>query len=214
MLNIFSKSKNELTLRKDVDTILAEMEGLDITTNEQFEETGAFVQGIKSKQKEVKGHYEDKRVQTYEKYKAVTTEISSYIDPLVKAERIVKKKLGDYRTAMEKKRRDEEQRLLFEAQAMEEQRLLEDAEATGDDSILDEPLIVAPPVLETEVPKMKGISFTTVWRFDVVNVDDLPRKYMIIDVKKIQGVVNALKDASSIPGIRVFSEQQVGARAT
>ncbi|KKM74863.1 hypothetical protein LCGC14_1396010 [marine sediment metagenome] len=211
---LFSKSKNELTLRKDVDEILAEMEQLDITTNEQFETTGAFVQGIKSKQKEVKDHYEQKRARSYDIYKAVTTKISSYIDPLAKAERIVKKKLGDYRVEMVRLRRIEETEKLAIAETQAETRQLADAEETGDDSILDEPLIVAPPVLETEVPKMKGISFTTVWKFDVVNVDDLPRKYMIIDVKKIQGVVNALKDASSIPGIRVFSEQQVGARAT
>ncbi len=211
---LFGKSKNELTLRKDVDEILAEMEGLDITTNEQFEESGAFVQAIKAKQKEVVSHYELKRARTYDTYKAVTTEIASYIGPLGKAERIVKKKLGDYRTEMVRLRQVEETAKLKIAEAQAETRQLADAEETGDDSILDEPLIVAPPVLETEVPKMKGISFTTVWKFDVVNVDDLPRKYMIIDVKKIQGVVNALKDASSIPGIRVFSEQQVGARAT
>ena len=211
---LFSKSKNELTLRKDVDHILAEMEQLDITTNEQFKETGAFVQGIKGKQKEVKDHYAQKRARSYDIYKAVTTKISSYIDPLAKAERIVKKKLGDYRVEMVRLRRIEETEKLAIAETQAETRQLADAEETGDDSILDEPLIVAPPVLETEVPKMKGISFTTVWKFDVVNVDDLPRKYMIIDVKKIQGVVNALKDASSIPGIRVFSEQQVGARAT
>ena len=210
----FGKSKNQLTLRKDVDTILAEMEGVDITTNEQFEETGAFVQGIKSKQKEVKDHYEDKRAQTYEKYKAVTTEISSYIDPLTKAERIVKKKLGDYRTEVERKRRVEEAEKLAIAETEAEERQLVEAEELGDDSILDEPLIVAPPVLETEVPKMKGISFTTVWKFALENINDLPRQYMILDVKKIQGVVDALKEATIIPGIRVFSEQQVGARAT
>ncbi len=211
---IFGKSKNRLMLRKDVDTILAEMQGLEITTPEQFQEAGAFVQGIKGKQKEVKDRYEPNRARTYDAYKAVTADIATYIDPLVKAERIVKKKLGDYHTEMEWLRRKEEAKKLAIAEAEAETRQLADAEETGDDSILDEPLIVAPPVLETEVPKMKGISFTTVWKFDVVNVDDLPRKYMILDVKKIQGVVDALKEATAIPGIRVFSEQQVGARAT
>ena len=211
---LFGKSKNQLTLRKDVDTILAEMEGVDITTNEQFEETGAFVQGIKSKQKEVKDHYEQKRARSYDIYKAVTTKISSYIDPLAKAERIVKKKLGDYRVEMVRLRRIEETEKLAIAETQAETRQLADAEETGDDSILDEPLIVAPPVLETEVPKMKGISFTTVWKFVMEDIGELPVGYMKPDVKKIQGVVDALKEATAIPGIRVFSEQQVGARAT
>ncbi len=211
---LFGKSKNELTLRKDVDTILAEMEGLDITTNEQFQETGAFVQGIKSKQKEVKDHYEQKRVQTYEKYKAVTTEISSYIDSLVKAERIVKKKLGVYREEQARKHREESQRLLAEARKKEEERLLAEAEETGDDSILDDELIIPQPVVETEVPAMKGVSFTTVWKFEVVNVSELPREYLMPDERYIRDVVKALKGNTKIPGIRVYSDQQVGARAT
>ncbi len=211
---LFGKSKNQLTLRKDVDTILAEMEGLTIANNDQFEETGAFVQGIKSKQKEVKGHYEDKRARTYDAYKTITTEISSYIDPLVKAEHIVKKKLGDYRIEMVRLRRIEETEKLAIAETEAEERQLVEAEELGDDSILDEPLIVAPPVLETEVPKMKGMSFTTVWKFEVVNVSELPREYLMPDERMIGGVVKALKDKTQIPGIRVFSEQQVGARAT
>ena len=211
---LFGKSKNELTLRKDVDHILAEMEQLDITTNEQFEKTGAFVQGIKGKQKEVKGHYEERRARTYDAYKAVTTEISSYIDSLVKAERIVKKKLGDYRAEMERKHREKEQRLLAEARKKEEERLLAEAEETGDDSILDDELIIPQPVVETEVPVMKGVSFTTVWKFEITDPRLLPYDYVMPDERKIRDVVKALKDKTNIPGVRVFPEQQVGARAT
>jgi len=211
MLKLFGKSNNELALRKDVDDILEKMEQLTISNNDQFEETGAFVQGIKGKQKEVKGHYEQKRVKTYDAYKAVTTEISSYIDPLAKAERIVKKKLGDYRIEMENKRRIEEAEKLAIAEAEAEVQQQSYAKELGDDSILDEPLIVAPPVLETEVPKMKGISFTTVWKFAIIG--ELPREYLMPDLKKIQGVVDALKESTAIANVRVFSEQQVGARA-
>ena len=211
---LFSKSKNQLTLRKDVDTILAEMKGLDISSDEQFQETGTFLQGIKGKQKEVKDHFEPERIEYYTKYQAVMKNIRTYTNPLGEAEGIVKQKLSVYRVEQEQKHREEEQKKLVEARKKEEERLLAEAEETGDDSILDDEIIVPPPVVETEVPKMKGISFTTVWKFALVNVDELPREYMILDIKKIQGVISALKEATNIPGIRVFSEQQVGARAT
>ncbi len=212
MLNIFSNSKNEVALRKDVDNILAKMEQLTIANNDQFEETGAFVQGIKGKQKEVKDQYEEKRIQTYARYKTVTTEIASYIDPLVKAERIVKQKLGDYRTEMELKQRVEIAKKLAIAEAEAEERQLSEAEETGDDSTLDDELIIPQPVGETEVPAMKGVSFTTVWKFEIVDARLIPYGYMIPDERKIRDFVKAMKGTVGIPGIRMYSEQQVGAR--
>jgi len=139
--------------------------------------------------------------------------INTYTDPLGKAEKIVKKKVGDYRTEQERKRREEEQKKLAELRAQAEDRLLDDAEANGDESILDEELMIAKPELETKTPAMKGISFTTVWHFQITDVNQIPRDYMMPDERKIGDVVKALKDKANIPGIRVFSEQQVGARS-
>jgi len=213
VLTLFGKSKNEVALRQDVDEILSRMEALTIENAEQFTETAEFLKGIKGKTQEVKNYFEDERAKKYSEYKAVTTKISTYTDPLGKAEKIVKRKLGDYRTEQERKRREEEQRKLAELKAQAEDQLLDDAEANGDESILDEELMIAKPELETEVPAMKGISFTTVWHFQIVDAKQIPRDYMMPDEKKIGDVVKALKDKANIPGIRVFSEQQVGARS-
>ena len=213
MLSLFNKSKNEVALRHDVDEILARMEALEIKDDKQFQETCQFLQGIKRKDKEVKEYFEPKRARFYGKYQEVLEEIRTFTGPLGKAEKIVKEKVGDYRTAQERKRREEEQRRLAELREQAEDQLLDDAEANGDESILNEELMIPKPELETEVPAMKGISFTEVWHFQVVDVDQLPRKYMIPDQKAIREVVRALKDKTDIPGIRVFSEQQVGARS-
>lgn len=213
VLSLFNKSKNEVALRKDVDEILARMEALTIENAEQFKETAEFTQRIRGKQKEVIELFEPERKKTDEAHKAVTKQINSFLDPLKEAEKIVKKKLGDYRTVQERKRREEEQRKLAELKARAEDQLLEEAEANGDESILDEEIMVAKPDLETEIPAMKGISFTTVWHFQIVDVNQIPRDYMMPDEKKIGEVVRALKDKADIPGIRVFSEQQVGARS-
>jgi len=213
MLTLFGKSKNEVALRQDVDQILAKMEQLAITNDNEFQETAEFLQGIKGKQKEVKDNFEPRRAKAEAEKQKVLAEINSYKRPLEKAEIIVKKKLGEYRVEQEQKRREEEQKQLAELKAQEEERLLNEAEANGDESILDDEIMVAKPTLETEIPKMAGISFTEVWHFEIVDVKQIPGDYMMPDERKIQGVVKALKDKTSIPGIRVYSDQQVGARS-
>ena len=213
MIALFGQSKNEVALRQDVDQILAKMEQLAITNDEEFQETAEFLQGIKGKQKEVKDNFEPRRAKAEAEKQKVLAEINSYKRPLEKAEIIVKKKLGEYRVEQEQKRREEEQKRLAELKTQEEDRLLEEAEANGDESILDDEIMLAKPTLETEIPKMAGISFTEVWHFEIVDVNQIPRDYMIPDVRKIQGVVNALKDKTSISGIRVHPDQQVGARS-
>ncbi len=213
VLSLFGKSKNEVALRQDVDQILAKMEQLAITNDDQFQETAEFLQGIKGKQKEVKDNFEPRRAKAEAEKQKVLAEINSYKRPLEKAEIIVKKKLGEYRVEQEQKRREEEQKRLAELKTQEEDRLLEEAEANGDESILDDEIMLAKPTLETEIPKMAGISFTEVWHFEIVDVKQIPRDYMIPDERKIQGVVKALKDKTNIPGVRVYSDQQVGARS-
>ena len=213
MIALFGQSKNEVALRQDVDQILAKMEQLAITNDNEFQETAEFLQGIKGKQKEVKDNFESRRAKAEAEKQKVLAEINSYKRPLEKAEIIVKKKLGEYRVEQEQKRREEEQKRLAELKTQEEDRLLEEAEANGDESILDDEIMLAKPTLETEIPKMAGISFTEVWHFEIVDVKQIPGDYMMPDERKIQGVVKALKDKTSIHGIRVYSDQQVGARS-
>jgi len=213
VIALFGQSKNEVALRQDVDQILAKMEQLAITNDEQFQETAEFLQGIKGKQKEVKDCFEPRRAKAEAEKQKILAEINGYKRPLEKAEIIVKKKLGEYRVEQEQRRREEEQKRLAELKAEAEDQLLDEAEANGDESILDDEIMLARPTLETEIPKMAGISFTEVWHFEIVDVKQIPRDYMIPDERKIQGVVKALKDKTSIPGIRVYSDQQVGARS-
>jgi len=213
ILSLFNKSNNEVALREDVDQILARMKALKIEDDEQLQETGEFVQRIKGKQKEVKDLFEKERLERYDKLQETYAKINALIDPLKKAETIVKEKLGEYRKEQKRKAAEEEQKRLAELKKEAEDRLLEEAEANGDESILDDELMIPKPNLEIKVPKIKGVSFTEVWLFKIVDVDKIPRRYMMPDEKKIQGIVDALKAKTAIEGIEVYSEERVGAKA-
>jgi hypothetical protein len=69
--------------------------------------------------------------------------------------------------------------------------------------ISDEDVMV---VMPQEQPKVDGISSRDAWKFEVTNAAIVPREYLSVDEKKIGKVVAALKEFTSIPGIRVYSE--------
>lgn len=72
--------------------------------------------------------------------------------------------------------------------------------------------IPAAPVVHIEQPKVAGISTSTVWKFEIVNPDLIPREYLTPDEKAIGGVVRSLKGRASIPGVRIFEETIMSAR--
>ncbi len=64
---------------------------------------------------------------------------------------------------------------------------------------------VEPLSLTPAVPKVEGLSFGVDWKWEVSDIEKVPRKYMKLDESAIGGVVRAMKDKTEIPGIRVFS---------
>ncbi len=73
------------------------------------------------------------------------------------------------------------------------------------------PIVAAPPVEPISVapitPKVEGLNFATTWKWEVADISKVPREYMRLDESAIGGVVRAMKDKTSIPGIRVYSVQ-------
>ena len=61
-------------------------------------------------------------------------------------------------------------------------------------------------------PKVKGISTRKKWSFEIVDVDKIPREYLVPNEVAIGGVVRALKGATNIPGVRVVSTDIMSAR--
>lgn len=69
------------------------------------------------------------------------------------------------------------------------------------------------PVVHFEQPKVAGVSSRQVWKFEIVDAEQLPRKYTIPDEKAIGAVVRALGDKADIPGVRVYAETVISSRS-
>lgn len=68
------------------------------------------------------------------------------------------------------------------------------------------------PKIEPPPKKIKGISSRQVWRAKIVNVDLVPREYMIPDQKMLDQKVNASKGAITIPGVEVYEDAVTSVR--
>lgn len=67
---------------------------------------------------------------------------------------------------------------------------------------------VLAPILASTVNKSDGIGARKNWKFEVVNPDLIPRKYLIPDLVQIGKEVRAAGENLNIPGIRIFSEDK------
>ncbi|UIF90903.1 hypothetical protein [Cupriavidus sp. UYPR2.512] len=68
------------------------------------------------------------------------------------------------------------------------------------------------PVVRIEAAKVKGVSIKANWQFEVTDPSLIPREFLMVDEKKIGQVVKAMKEATNIPGIRVWDAGTVSAR--
>jgi hypothetical protein len=101
------EESTELTVQQKIDDVIARMEEITITSQDELQEAAEWLTKNKQTQKFVKEYYEPERKDTYDAYTAVTGEIKKFNDILIKAEKTVKKKMSDYQMEQDRIRREE-----------------------------------------------------------------------------------------------------------
>lgn len=134
-------------------------------------------------------------------------------------ETIAKEKLTAYEQTQDKLR-EEEQRRLNLAAAAERERLQKAADklmAQGKvEKAIEKAAIaesIVAPVVQRAAPKVEGLSFSEHWDFEVVNKNDVPDEYKMLDMPLLRKVVSAMKGACRITGIRVFMTRRAASKS-
>ena len=127
-----------------------------------------------------------------------------------------------YQQEQERKRQEEEARLRKIAEDEQRrrdalaQKQAEKARARGNEEraqeILENVPIIPTPVVLKEQPKVKGISTRKVWKFRIIDANQLPREYMIPNEKMLLAFAQATKGTIPVPGVEFYSEEIVAAR--
>ena len=185
-----------------------------------YDQTGQEVQIINGRMKDI----EELRKSLVKPLAEVTARINDLFRPVLasckEAIDIRKRKMLVYQGEQETIRRQEEDRLREETRK-ENERQQRDAErraakeeAKGNSDRAEEireavQVAPMPIVVQTETPKVRGISTREHWKFRITNPDLIPREHCIPDESSIRGVVNAMKGKTSIPGVEVWREDIV-----
>jgi hypothetical protein len=195
-------------------SVIDQAKALEIINSETYIKAGSFITTIKEMIKEVEDTFTPICEAAFKAHRLAVEKRDYYLNPLKNAQKSIKGLMNSYDLAEEQKRLEEQRKLEEIARRVEEERKLREAieaEEAGEqevaEAIMEEAVYVPPVVLPKETPKVKGISFRTIWDFEIVNASLLPRQYLTPDLVKIGGVVRSLKDQANIPGVKVFSKR-------
>lgn len=140
-------------------------------------------------------------------------------DDLDTAERSIKGAMSTYNREQERIRQ-EQQRKADEAARKERERLAEQAAKAAQAGKAEKAAAlemraetVTAPVISRPTPKVAGIATRKVWKFRIVNPTLVPEQYKTIDERKIGGVVRSLGADANIPGVEVYQDDVIAARA-
>lgn len=201
------------------EAALERAESLTITDAATYEGATEDLKAIKAKYREIEAERKALKQPIDEAARRVQSFFKPPLDFLTKAEGVIKRKLSDY-SREQQRIQQEAQRKADEAARKERERLAararkaeESGKAEKAEQLAQQAETVTAPVVARETPKVQGVSTRKVWKFRIKDRAKVPEQYKTIDERKIGGVVRSLGGDADIPGVEVYEEDVIAARA-
>jgi hypothetical protein len=209
----------ELTNIKDrTSDIVIDATSMKISNRESFEYAVTYLKIIKELEKEVKATFDPIVKETHKAWRTATEQRKKYLNPINDAEGTIKRKIANYHMEQEKIRREEEEKKRRELEEKERELQLQKAielEEQGKNEKAVETLEkeIEIPIINVESKtKAEGISYRSIWKFEITDFEAVPNEFKMIDLKKIGAIVRAMKDQTNIPGVKAYEEKTVAAK--
>lgn len=200
-------------LQKQSSPIVKKAQALVVITAEDYSSAGELLLDIKDLEKRIIGRFEDPKQKAHEAHKAITALEKELLSGPRQAKSVIEAKLAAWRNEQYKIEQEKQAKLQaqLEAEAKKEQekeaaKLKKSGDAKGAKALLQQEIIVEAPKVESEIPKVEGLSVRRPWKGEVVDASLLPREYLMPDEKKINAVVRALGERAVIPGVKIYQE--------
>ena len=127
--------------------------------------------------------------------------------PILEADKIIRGKMVAYDT--------EQRRIRAEAAEINRLRL----EAANREAALTSDPVVPPPIVEVIPAPAKSVStdmgssgMVDHWKHEIIDIDLLPREYMVPDTTMLNMVARGHHDKKKVPGVRFYNEPYVASR--
>jgi hypothetical protein len=154
-------------------------------------------------------------------HKAATALRNRILDPLLTGERRAKAAATTWAQEQERIRQAEQRRLQAEAEEAarrERERLEKQAAKLKTPELREERLeqaaqVVAPVVtVAPVVQKVAGAGLRKTWKARVVDVDKVPRSFMIVNDGALQAYARATKGAAPVAGVEFYEDSTMSVR--
>lgn len=205
-------------LEKGIVSLSADALTLKATDNETYTKAADLLLLHKDMARKIGEFFGPLKKAAHASWKNLCNAEEVELEKLAPVERHLKEQIAAYQAEQKRLRKAEEERLRKIALKEEEDRRLAEAAAAEEEgdhetaaAIVEAAFYVPPVVVPKVTPKVAGITTAKVWKWELVDINQVPREYLKLDEVKISGVVRALKGASNIAGIRVYEVDQIRA---
>lgn len=206
---------DESALKTEAISLEVRADALSVTNDEEYQDAAEFLKTLKDQAGKVKDFFKPLKDAAHKAHKEVCDREKQMLDPLTKAEVVIKKAVGEYLAEQERKRKAAEERArqaakaeadrrLAEAIALENQGRMEEAAAAVEEAEIIDSATIAVPVAPTK--KVKGVSSSKDW--ELVSVDDSKVPVDVagtvirpVDQGAIMRLIRASKGTIKIPGV-------------
>lgn len=224
---IATPEQAEQQLTTVVTGLEAAANNMVIDSDDRYNQAAAFLQRIMGQKKTVTEFFKPMKDAAHKAHKQICDREKVMTDPLGKAEKLVKQKMGAYQQEVERKQREREAELRCLAEAERERKFQEAvaAEAQGDTitaemammeaEVMDDAAAVA--VAPVAAPKVKGISTRMSWEITGIDPGKVPVEFAgvcirPVDEKEVLNLIKATNGKIQIPGITYREKPIISAR--
>lgn len=211
---------------QEVSTVEQMASAIEVVDDASYKNAGEFLKDIKRRQKEIEKKIEPFWRKTYDAYKEINNFKSEALTPFKTAEKAVKDKMSSYMMELERKKREEENRLRELARAEMEAKMREAEEAilNGDDegaemaraeaSVMEGAMSTT---IEVTRPSVDGVAKRKDWEIvsvdpSVVPIEVAGVEIRPVDEKAVMALIRGTKGKITIPGVQYREKVTVTVR--
>lgn len=222
------QTEQELTLTKAVSEIEVRAGSMTIESDDDYRSAAEFGRLLKQRSSEVKDFWKPMKDAAHKAHAEICNKEKAMLQPLVNAEKILKRTMGDYAAEQERKRREAEaaarkaaqeeaERKMQEALALEESGKSVAAEAAMEEAEIMDTAAAAVSVAPMAKPKAAGVTAKKDWEIVSVDGSKVPDsvagvELRPVDTGAVMRLIRASKGTINIPGIEYRERVQIGFR--
>jgi len=214
-------TKTAEELAKEVEIIVKDSQFIVVQNQHDYDEVNIVLKNIKVKFKALEEERKKATIPLDDAKKVIMDWFRKPLERLQLAEKTIKdailvfyRKEEEKRQAEEKRIRElqekETERLRRRAEKAEEKGQVEKAEELKEQAIVKEGIT---PIVERTFEKAKGVSTKTVWHYRIIDINKVPREYLVPNDKMLNDVASATKGMLQVGGVEFYSEQILAVRS-